>query len=202
MWKFPNAFFKYDDQTVKVVGGMELLPSWWSRAYEYAWAMQFTGPDLIVADMGAGWSGRPFKEHLATSCREVYAIDMDERFLELHNAFHNLHFVVANFEEKVPIPQVDRIFCISVLEDLTNYDKALAEFYRLLKPGGLVVATCDSIFDEGKPLPKYPGVSFDKLFASIDQAGFQLLSPCDFDKENAVHHDEWNLACWHMVLQK
>jgi ubiquinone/menaquinone biosynthesis C-methylase UbiE len=198
-----NAFFQTSDPRVSVVGGMDLLPSWWSRPWEYAWASQFTGEDLVVADMGAGWSGRPFKELLAERCKEVYAVDLDERLLELPNLHNNLKFVIANFEQPVPVPPVDRIFCISVLEDLTDYEKALAEFKRLLKPDGLIVITCDSKHDPDKPLPKYPGVSFRKLIDAVIDVGLkfdgervELKVP-----ENAVHHDEWNLACWHGVLK-
>jgi len=197
-----NSFFKFDDPTIKVVGGMDLLPSWWSRPYEYAWARQFTGADLVVADMGAGWSGRPFKEELADGCKEVYAIDQDPRVMDLPNVRGNLHIMIGNFEEHLYIPEMDRIFCISVLEDLTDYGAALKEFYRLLKPGGLLVVTCDSKYDSEKPLPKYPGVSFSKLFSAIQDAGFALPDDMDMDLTNAVNHIEWNLACWHMVLEK
>jgi SAM-dependent methyltransferase len=198
-----NTFFQTSDPKITSIGGIELLPSWWSRPWEYAWASQFTGPDLVVADMGAGWSGRPFKEHLAQSCKLVYAVDWDARFLDLPNEHKNLHFIVANFEERVPIPQVDRIFCISVLEDLTNYEKALAEFKRLLKPDGRIVITCDSKYDQAKPLPRYPGVSFKKLIDAVIDAGLKFDgSRIDLTvPENAVHHDEWNLACWHGVLK-
>ena len=200
-----NAFFKKSDPALDVIGGQALNPSWWSRMYEYAWAIQFAGPALKVADMGAGWSGRPFKEGLADLCKEVYAIDQDPRFLDLPNDRENLHFIVANFEQEIMFiePQsFDVVFCISVLEDLTNYDAALREFYRVLKPGGQLVITCDSQYDERKPLTKYPGVSFDRLFDAIQEAGFRLPNGMDMDVEDAVFHEEWNLACWHMVLTK
>ncbi len=200
-----NAFFKTTDPKVDVVGGMELLPSWWSRMYEYAWAKQYAGKNLIVADMGAGWSGRPFKEELADTCKEVYAVDLDKRFLDLPRTRENLFFLIGNFEEKIQFLDdqfLDVVFCISVLEDLTDYTAALREFYRLLKPGGLLVITCDSKYDDEKPLPKYPGVTFPKLFDAIQEAGFRLPDDMDMSLEDAVHNDEWNLACWHMVVEK
>ncbi len=200
-----NAFFKTTDPKTEFTGGQKLNPSWWSRAYEYEWASQFCGSTLKVADMGAGWSGRPFKEELADRCKEVYAFDLDPRFLELPNDRENLHFIVANFEEEIKFIEpasFDRVFCISVLEDLTDYTKALHEFFRVLKSGGLLVVTCDSKYDAEKDLPKYPGVSFNKLFDAIQDAGFHLPDGMDFDMENAVNHPDWNLACWHMVITK
>jgi len=200
-----NAFFKTTDPKIEALVGVPLNPSWWSRMYEYAWAIQFAAPGQNVADMGAGWSGRPFKEALADVCGHVYAVDQDERFLELPNNRENLDFLVGNFEQPLPFfkpESMDRVFCISVLEDLTNYEAALREFYRVLKSGGLLVITCDSQYDENKPLTKYPGVSFDKLFDAIQEAGFRLPNGMDMDVTDAVHHDEWNLACWHMVLTK
>jgi len=201
MWK-TNSFFKTYDPTVDVVGGMTLNPSWWSRAYEYAWARQYLHHDHVVADMGAGWSGRPFKEEMADKCKEVYAVDLDPRFLDLPRTRDNLKFVVADFTIDVPIPQVDTIFCISVLEDLLDYRGALRVFHRLLKPDGLLVITCDSQYDPQRQLPRYPGVSFERLFPAIQDAGFELPRQLDMSLEDAVHHDEWNLACWHMVLSK
>lgn len=203
-----NAFFKTSDVKIAAIAGMPLNLSWWSRAYEYAWAIQFADAGMIVADMGAGWSGRPFKEALADVCRDgghVYAVDLDERFLDLPNNRENLEFLIGNFEHELPFLKagtMDRVFCISVLEDLTNYEAALREFHRVLKPGGLLVITCDSQYDETKPLTKYPGVSFDKLFDAIQEAGFHLPNGMDMDVRGAVFHEEWNLACWHMVLTK
>ena len=198
-----GAFFKNSDPRRTLIGGMELLPSWWSRPYEYQWARQFMDKDAIVADMGAGWSGRPFKEEMAMKCKEVYAVDRDPRFLELpRGAYENLHFIVADFEKEIDgIPPLDIVFCISVLEDLTNYDAAVREFYRLLKPGGMLVITCDSQYDMDKPLPKYPGVSFDKLFNALQDAGF-MLPPLNMDKTDAVINTDWNLSCFHMMLIK
>jgi len=197
-----NAFFKTTDVKVSEIGGYELLPSWWSRGYEYAWAAQFTGKDLIVADMGAGWSGRPFKEYLAQTCRFVYAVDKDNRIHDLKAERDNLAVVVADFENETGLPPLDRIFCISVLEDLTDYTAAMKEFYRLLKPGGLLVITCDSQYDFSLPLGMYPGVSFSKLFNAMQDAGFALPRDIDIAKENVVFHEEWNLCCFHMVVEK
>jgi SAM-dependent methyltransferase len=198
-----NSFFKRNDPILTACGGVELNPSWWSRPYEYAWAKLFAGPELIVADMGAGWSGRPFKEELAKTCKYVYAVDRDPRLLELPNEHGNLEFHIADFEQPVPLPQdVDVVFCLSVLEDLTKYKDALSEFRRLLKPGGLLVMTFDCQYDMKKPLSTYPGVSFPLLFNSIQDAGFELPEEFDFDKDGAVFHEEWNLCCFHMVVQK
>ena len=43
-----NGYFHMTDPVVRVVGGMELLPSWWSRPYEYAWAEKFAWK--LIAD--------------------------------------------------------------------------------------------------------------------------------------------------------
>jgi len=109
--------------------------------------------------------------------------------------------VAPVLKQEVHLPALDRIFCISVLEDLLDYRAALAEFYRLLKPGGLLVLTCDAQFRSDEPLHFYPDVNFDRLLGDARRIGF-LIGSCDFDKHDAVHHSLWNLACWHGVFEK
>ena len=197
-----NAFFKFTDPKATHIGGVEVPDAWWSRGYEYHWAGQFTGNNLTVAEMGAGWSGRPWKEELADTCEEVYAVDLDPRFLSLPVTRPNLHFVLADFRKKVNLPPLDRVFCISVLEELDDYRDAVKEFYRLLKSDGLLVITCDAQYDMDKPLPKYPGVSFEKLFEALSDAGFIIPLDTSLDKEGAFYIEQWNLACWHGVFAK
>jgi len=198
-----NAFFKFTDPKATHIGGVEVPDAWWSRGYEYHWAGQFTGNNLTVAEMGAGWSGRPWKEELADTCEEVYAVDLDPRFLSLPVTRPNLHFVLADFRKKINLPKLDRVFCISVLEELDDYRDAVKEFYRLLKSDGLLVITCDAQYDMDKPLPKYPGVSFPKLFEALTSAGFISPYYTDMSKEDDCFYiEQWNLACWHGVFAK
>ena len=44
-----NGFFRWDDPKVSEVAGYALPPDWWSRPYEYAWALGFAKPGQVVA---------------------------------------------------------------------------------------------------------------------------------------------------------
>jgi SAM-dependent methyltransferase len=197
-----NGYFHTTDPTVKVVGGMELLPSWWSRPYEYAWAMRYAEKGQVVADMGCGWSGRPFKEQLAQMGCEVYAVDGDPRVLDLP-AHKGVRLIVRKFLEPMDdLPKFDRIFCISVLEDLTkDLEAVLVKFASKLKPNGLLVVTFDTPYNDEKPTPVYPGLSSYNFQISANRAGLDFVGNEFWDEENnLVNHAEWNLACMHFVL--
>jgi SAM-dependent methyltransferase len=200
-----NGYFRTTDPTVNVVGGMQLLPSWWSRMYEYAWAIQFAKPGQVVADMGCGWSGRPFKEELADKGCDVYAIDGDPRVLDLPK-HKGVRLIVRKFLEPMDdLPQFDVIFCVSVLEDLTkDLPEVLKKFASKLKDDGLLVVTFDMPYNKEKPTPVYPGLRIGDFLEAYIEAGLTVLPDTEVitDTEHLVHHDEWNLACCHWVLKK
>ena len=200
-----NAFFKLTDMKVSEILGLEIHPSFWSRHYEYPWALQFSAPGQIVADMGCGWHYRPFKDALAQVCQHVYAVDGHPDVVKLPG-HDNMQFVVADITKPIPeIPDasLDRVFCISVIEDLRDIvHKALAEFARCVKSDGLVIVTCDSQYDYAKTLGPYPGVPVDILEKAVDDAGLEFVGERDWDKDGALYHEGFNLAVVHMILRR
>jgi len=196
-----NGYFKTWDKRANEVEGYSIPDVWWSRVYEYPWAIQFA--EGIAADMGAGWMDRPFKDMLAKRCDEVYAFDVDGRVLELQTA-PNVHLICKDFTRKMDAYRgaFDTIFCISVLEDVPDIGKALKEFEKCLKPGGRIVITMDVQYDLAKPLGKYPGVNMEKFIWGIHRAGLQFVGDVDFDKMGAVVNPDFNLCCFHCVLER
>jgi len=201
-----NGFFKLDDPQVDSIGGFDLLPSWWSRFYEYPWAMRFARPGDTVMDAGCGWHFRPLKNALAQVVDTVYAIDAHDGVLDLEVP-NNVILVQADFTRRVPMLRdrsLDRVFCISVLEDLEAGDMiypALLEFSRLIKDDGKIVLTFDVPYDTEKPTPHYPGLNLDRFIRTVADAGLHFEGPIDTDKTNAVVHEEYNLAVFHGVLK-
>lgn len=198
-----NAFFTTDDPHPESLHGFRIPSGWWSRPYEYAWAMAYAKGGHVAADMGCGWNYRPLHDALSNVCDFVYGVDQHPGILELPQ-MQNGAFVVADFSACIPeikAGSLDRIFCISVLEELPNYESALIEFRRLLKPDGLIVMTCDARYDNGQPEhEKYRGVDMDRLDAAIKSAGLAYNGGIDRNKNNALHNDELNLCVWHCVL--
>ena len=197
-----NGYFKLNDEYANDVCGYPIEQAWWSRHYEYPWAYQFVHDHAVVADMGAGWMGRPFKDALCEWCDMVYAVDLDERIQEQPRE-ENLRFVTADFTKRIddiPAHSLDTIFCISVLEDLGgNIGKALAEFKRLMKPNGLIVITMDMQYDMTKPLGEYPAGNVNELITAMQKNGLQFCGDVDMDKTDAVYHSGYNLCVFHAV---
>ena len=199
-----NAFFKQSDPSINELAGYDFHADWWSRLYEYAWAMQYAEAGLVVADMGCGWMYRPFKDALANVCKFVYAVDADKRLYGQKRA-DNMAFVTADVSREISgiqDGQLDRVFCISVLEDLDDrVAPALEEFVKLIKPDGQIVLTFDAPYLDA-PTPVYPGLPLDKFERAMKDAGLRYVGEVDYDKGNAVNHKEWNLCVFHCTLIK
>lgn len=194
-----------------------LPQTWWSRPYEYAWCAQFVREQEVVLDAACGIS-HPFKFYLGSrSLSEVHACDWDERIMSRdaifadavhdfgeeaaerllqHSDWSRLHLAHANITS-LPYEDnyFDTIFCISVLEHLSDQDQltALQQFHRVLKPGGRLVLTFD-----------YPMVDLDLLYNYATNAGF--VCPASFTGNlppDALRSEIWGtLYCFRALLQK
>lgn len=200
---FINGLFKTNDYRTNAVAGFGIHPAWWSRQYEYPWAFGFLKPNMVVADMGCGYHERPFKNMLATRCRKVYAVDSRNQARSLKINEENIQLVIADFAK--PIVEIepgslDRIFCLSVLEEGVDIQSALNEFVKLLKPDGLIVITFDIIADPSKRVGIYKGVNLNKFIHAVENANLEMAGGVDFSIENRILHPDWNLAVFHTVL--
>ena len=204
-----NAYFKFTDPRIDAINGEPLHPTWWSRFYEYAFALDFAEAKDLVADMGCGWMGRPLTAELARRCREVYAIDNDIRVKDLVTREPNLYYLPMNFASDemnhFQTSSFHKIYCISVIEDLSPDDrlKALINFRRLVKPDGNIIITMDAKWESFRYSKPYPTVNLQHFINDIARAGLQFVGKSNLDMPtNAVHQPEWNLACFHCVLER
>ncbi|HET7099040.1 MAG TPA: methyltransferase domain-containing protein [Patescibacteria group bacterium] len=198
-----NGFFKIPDIHTNNVAGIAIHPVWWSRHYEYVWAFQFVKPKMVVADMGCGYSYRPFKNILATQCTKVYAVDGRDEARSQVIRESNIELVIADFArpiKEIKESSLDRVFCLSVLEEGVDIASALTEFGRVLKPDGLIVLTFDVISDPSKPVGVYEGVNLNKFFIAVETAGLEVAGGIDLAMENRLTHPDWNLSVFHCVL--
>jgi len=199
-----NGIFQKGAKRSDIIAGMKIPQDWWSRPYEYAWALNYAKPGDVVADMGCGWMYRPVKEALASICGKVYAVDANEKLLEQAPA-ENMKFIIADITkpiEQIEAGSLDTIFSISVLEDLGDMvADVFKEFKRLLKPEGRIVITCDTQHDLEKPLGRYPGVNLVNFFRAIKESGLELDGGLSLDKSEAIYHEGFNLCCLHLVVK-
>ncbi|PWW00734.1 methyltransferase family protein [Paenibacillus cellulosilyticus] len=189
--------------------------TWWSRPYEYAWCSQFAGEKEVVLDAACGIS-HPFKFYLGSrNLREVHACDWDQRILsreEIHadiirdfgeragnQLIQQIDWSKLNLSQAsiTSLPYADNyfdtIFCISVLEHLSERDQisALKQFQRSLNPGGRLVLTFD-----------YPTVNLEQLYEHAHLAGFRFPSSVHVKLPlNAIQSEMWGtLYCYRLLL--
>ena len=210
-----SRYILNSDPKITSLANVPLRGTWWSRYHEYAWVVQFAGPELRVLDGACGVS-HPFKWFLGKSCKETYACDIDSRLDSkekiIQETYDDLgpiaHEVVSNDEEiwdKVKLsndsihnlpdhfPKFDRIFCISTFEDLDLNDRqsTLNSFAKHLEDDGLIVITCDC-----------PKVSVEELWKAAENAGLVPAGKVEKDiPADALHHDRWGIYIYRCVLK-
>jgi ubiquinone/menaquinone biosynthesis C-methylase UbiE len=188
-----------------------LPPVWWSRPYEYAWAAEFAEREHCVLDAACGIS-HPFKFFLARACKEVHACDLDARIMDTSAILKDVaddsgpHDVSSELKKmtrvraditKLPYSDetFDRVFCISTVEHLTDEDagRALSEFRRVLKRGGLAVITFD-----------VPSKSVSTFVSLVKQSGLSWAGPFYMEEPEGVLRTQMygGLSCFRVVLEK
>lgn len=168
---------------------MKLPSNWWSRPYEYAWAVQFVENTDTVLDAACGVC-HPFKYYLLDRCEAVYGCDLDERVLSKEAVLAEVAEIFESEAIRFPLPLLnqvnlsieditntsysdkmfDKIFCISVIEHLKEEDiiKTFLEFKRILKNKGKLVLTID--------VPYFP---IERLPQIVDQTGWEFVGEVD-----------------------
>jgi 2-polyprenyl-3-methyl-5-hydroxy-6-metoxy-1,4-benzoquinol methylase len=149
----------------------------WSRAWEYPFVATHLSkrrhaavagdhpvsdnlPKLKILDVGAAVTF--FSAYLAQQGIDLTNFDYDEsmipRFERVFARIRNQmklsdvpRYVAGDARDtKLPGQSFDGILCISVLEHIPHWERALTEFVRLLRPGGFLILTFD-VQLTGKP---------------------------------------------------
>ena len=151
----------------------------WQKPRDVVMALGLKSGD-VVADIGAGtgYFARRFAHHAA----KVYAVDLDQKLLEIaaRGAPPNLVTVLATPDDpKLPDASVSLIFFCDVLHHIVNRPAYYRKLARALAPGGRIV----NIDFYKKPLPVGPPVSMklseEEVIAEFAAAGFVKTSSFD-----------------------
>ena len=192
-----RAFF--DDMAGRL--GREYVPgrSWKSIAETLLLLL----PPMVIADLGAGEGG--FALLLAQRAQQVIAIDNSDKMVELGSTLAQKQGVAAleyrkGDLEAVPIADgtVDLALFSQSLHHALHPENAVAEAWRILKPGGRI-AILDLVqhrFTEARELyaDVWLGFSEVELESLLGKAGFASISTAIVHKETEAPHFQTLLA--------
>ena len=158
---------------------------------------------MVIADIGAGEGS--FSLLLAQRAKHVIAIDNSEKMVEYgtqlarKQGVKNLEYRLGDLEE-IPIDtaSVDVALLSQSLHHAIHPERAIAEAWRILKPGGRI-AILDlgkHRFEEARELyaDLWLGFSEVELESLIHKAGFQNVLTSVVHKEAEAPHFQTLLA--------
>ncbi len=177
--------------------GREYLPgrSWQGLAEALLWLL----PPMDIADLGAGEG--TFSQLLARRARCVIAIDNSAEMVKVGTALakkhgvHNLEYRCGDLEA-IPIEdqRVDLAFFSQALHHAQHPERALAEAYRILRPGGRI-AILDLLrhqFEQARDLYADVWLGFKEveLRRLLHGVGFESVQSAVVHREAEAPHFE------------
>ena len=173
----------------------------------------------IMLDVGCGEGRHIFGVMQDYPQMKCVGLDMDNASLnkaeEGYKYFESISNAGAEFIKgsaySLPFPDesIDLIVCSEVLEHLHEYNDAVVEIHRVLKPGGKFYASVPATWPEkicwklSKEYQNQPGghlriFSQSGLISEIKESGFKFLSS---EKFHSIHSPYWWLRCFFWKTQ-
>jgi ubiquinone/menaquinone biosynthesis C-methylase UbiE len=177
------------------------------------WLLPHLEPGMRVLDVGPGPGTITIGLAEAVAPGEVTGVELGEAYVELANenardaGLNNLKVIQG---DALDLPfddnSIDVVFSFAVLEHIPDPPEALAEFYRVLKPGGLVAVGSGAVSLHAHPFDSPLGSEnlhfFVKIWKSngghpdlgreqprlVSSAGFTNITIGGFyEEENGAH---------------
>lgn len=167
---------------------------WWSRVWEYPyvyhhlknWRKKFSLSQLPrVVDLGSGVTFFPFSvarlgySVICTDIDPICGKDLNRAAQCISSQPGIIDFMQT---DGISLPfhnkEMDVVYCISVLEHITHFERIIQEIARVLSPGGLLLLTVDIDLRGGSQL----GPSECKRLTSSLKEHFDYLHP-----ETTIH---------------
>ena len=181
--------------------GRQYVPgrSWQGLAETFLLLM----PPLVIADLGAGEG--TVSQLLARRAKKVIAVDNSEKMVEFGSSLarshgvKNLEYRLGDLEE-LPVKkgEADVAFFSQSLHHAQHPPRALAEAFRIVKPGGRVIILdlLKHHFEEARALyaDVWLGFSEVELRRMLSDAGFKDISTALVHREAEAPHFETILA--------
>jgi ArsR family transcriptional regulator len=154
-------------------------------------------PPIVIADLGAGEG--TFSQLLARRAKKVIAVDNSEKMvaygaeLAHKHGVNNLEYRLGDIEE-IPIRTgtVDLAFFSQALHHAQHPQRAVAEAYRILKPGGriIVLDLLRHNYQEARELyaDVWLGFTEAEVFRFLSDAGFQRIETSIVHREEESPH--------------
>lgn len=160
-------------------------------------------PKIRVVDLGAGEG--LVSQLLARRAEHVYCVDSSTRMVEVgtelakRNNLENLEYILGDIEKT---PLADESVHLALLSQALHHalhpDKAIAEAFRLLKPGGrlVILDLKEHTFEKARDLyaDRWLGFSENKLHGWLKDAGFENVEVTAVAKEDEEPQFETLLA--------
>jgi ubiquinone/menaquinone biosynthesis C-methylase UbiE/DNA-binding MarR family transcriptional regulator len=181
--------------------GRQYVPgrSWQGLAETFLMLM----PPLVIADLGAGEG--TVSQLLARRAKRVIAVDNSEKMVEFgaqlarNHRVKNLEYRLGDLEDlPVKKSEADVAFFSQSLHHAQHPGRALAEAFRIVKPGGRVIILdlLKHHFEEARALyaDVWLGFSEVDLRRMLSEAGFDNISTAIVHRESEGPHFETMLA--------